>query len=77
MLISFLANSSTLKIETYSSETSVDFQRTTWRYICVLVLSILTYIIYPYTILQHLDFILIFGFITTLISVAWVARIEC
>jgi hypothetical protein len=33
-LVSCLAYSSTLKIEeTWSSETSVDFQRTTWRYI--------------------------------------------
>jgi hypothetical protein len=33
-LVSCLAYSSTLKMEaTYSSETSVDFRRTTWRYI--------------------------------------------
>jgi hypothetical protein len=34
MLVSFLAYSSTLKMEaTRSSETLVDFQRSTWRYI--------------------------------------------
>jgi hypothetical protein len=34
MLVSCLAYSSTLKMEaTYTSETSVYFQRTTWRYI--------------------------------------------
>jgi hypothetical protein len=77
MLISFLANPSTLKNETCSSKTSVDFQQTTWRYICVRVLSILTYIIYPHTILQCLDFILILGFITTFISVASVIRTHC
>jgi hypothetical protein len=34
MLVTYLSYSSTLKMEgTYSSETSVEFQRTTWHYI--------------------------------------------
>jgi hypothetical protein len=70
MLVSYLVHFSTLKMEsTQSSETSVDFQRTTWLYIpknrtLQIIISFSNQADYP-----HLLFLLCFFFRLVLISI--------